>query len=111
LALLSFDEPPTAIFASNDDMAAATIAAAHRMGLDVPRQLSVCGFDDTASATNVWPELTTARQPVADMAREAVRLLVDSVFDPKARTPRHVRVDFSLVLRASDATLMAPRAR
>ncbi|WP_237741178.1 LacI family DNA-binding transcriptional regulator, partial [Novosphingobium sp. B-7] len=58
LALLSLDEPPTAIFASNDDMAAATVAAAHRMGLDVPRQLSVCGFDDTASATNVWPELT-----------------------------------------------------
>ncbi len=44
------------------------------------------------------------------MAREAVRLLVDSVFDPKARAPRHVRVDFSLVLRASDATLTAPRA-
>ena len=96
---------PTAIFASNDDMAAATVAAAHRLGIAVPQQLSVCGFDDTASATNVWPELTTVRQPVADMAREAVRLLVDAVADPQARTPKHVRVDFSLVARDSDVSL------
>ena len=70
---------PTAIFASNDDMAAATMAIAHRKGLDVPGDLSVAGFDDTPLATTVWPELTTVRQPIADMAREAVRLLVEQI--------------------------------
>jgi len=67
--------PPTAVFASNDDMAAAVVSVAHRRGLDVPRDVSVVGFDDTASATTVWPELTTIRQPVAAMAATAVELL------------------------------------
>src|SRR5258706_2121973 len=70
---------PTAIFASNDDMAAATTAGAHPPGLEVPGGLSVTGFDDTPLATTVWPELTTIRQPIAEMAREAVRLLVEPI--------------------------------
>ena len=47
---------PTAIFASNDDMAAAAVSVAHRRGLDVPGDLSIVGFDDTAPATKVWPD-------------------------------------------------------
>ncbi|HXC60130.1 MAG TPA: LacI family DNA-binding transcriptional regulator, partial [Steroidobacteraceae bacterium] len=74
--LLSLSEPPTAIFASNDDMAAATVAVAHRRGLAVPRDLTVCGFDDTAMATTIWPELTTVRQPIGEMSRAALELLV-----------------------------------
>jgi len=65
--LLARKKPATAIFASNDDMAAAAISVAHRRGLDVPRDLSVVGFDDTPTATTVWPELTTIRQPIAAM--------------------------------------------
>lgn len=74
--LLGRDERPTAIFASNDDMAAATVNVAHRSGLNVPGDLSVVGFDDTAPATIVWPELTTVRQPVAAMAEAALHLLL-----------------------------------
>jgi LacI family transcriptional regulator len=74
--LLSRPEPPTAIFASNDDMAAATISVAHRRGLDVPGDLSIVGFDDTALATSVWPELTTVKQPIAAMAEAALELLI-----------------------------------
>lgn len=74
-ALLDLAVPPTAIFASNDDMAAAAIAAAHRRRLDVPGQLSVCGFDDTPLATTILPTLSTVRQPVADMAQASVELL------------------------------------
>jgi LacI family transcriptional regulator len=74
--LLARDPRPTAIFASNDDMAAATVNVAHRAGLDVPGDLSVVGFDDTAPATTVWPELTTIRQPISDMAEAAVELLM-----------------------------------
>jgi LacI family transcriptional regulator len=77
--LLTRKNPPTAIFASNDDMAAAAVSVAHRRGLDVPRDLSVVGFDDTPTATTVWPELTTIRQPIAAMAGSAVELLLRSI--------------------------------
>ena len=77
--LLALRSPPTAIFASNDDMAAAVVSVAHRRGLDVPRDLSVVGFDDTSAATMVWPELTTIRQPVAAMADCAVDILLRSI--------------------------------
>lgn len=77
--LLALHQPPTAIFASNDDMAAAVVSVAHRRGLDVPRDLSVVGFDDTSAATTVWPELTTIRQPVAAMADSAIDILLRSI--------------------------------
>jgi len=76
--LLDVSPPPSAIFASNDDMAAAVVAVAHRRRLDVPDQLSVCGFDDTALATTISPELSTVRQPVADMAQAAVDMLTSA---------------------------------
>ncbi len=75
-ALLDRAERPTAIFASNDDMAAAAISVAHRRGMDVPGDLSVVGFDDTATALALWPPLTTVHQPVREMAASAVELLV-----------------------------------
>src|SRR3982751_5109059 len=74
--LLSRRQAPTAIFASNDDMAAAMVSLAHRRGFDVPKDLSIVGFDDTALATSVWPELTTVKQPIAAMAEAAVELLI-----------------------------------
>lgn len=77
--LLAQSPSPTAIVASNDDMAAATISVAHRKGLDVPRDLSVVGFDDTFAATTVWPELTTVHQPVADMADSAIDILLRTI--------------------------------
>jgi LacI family transcriptional regulator len=83
--LLARKRLPTAIFASNDDMAAAAISVAHRRGLDVPRDLSVVGFDDTPIATTVWPELTTVRQPIAAMAEAAIKLLLLKIRRPKDR--------------------------
>jgi LacI family transcriptional regulator len=77
--LLAIEPRPTAIFASNDDMAAAVVSVAHRRGLDVPRNLSVVGFDDTATATTVWPELTTIRQPISEMAEAALDLLIRKI--------------------------------
>jgi LacI family transcriptional regulator len=70
--LLKLAEPPTAIFASNDDMAAGAVSAAHRRGLDVPGDISVAGFDDTPILAAVWPSVTTIRQPVARMAGYAI---------------------------------------
>ena len=79
--LLDLQRPPTAIFASNDDMAAAAVSVAHRRGMDVPGDLSIVGFDDTAPATTLWPELTTVRQPVAAMAEAALDLLLRDLRD------------------------------
>jgi len=77
--LLAHARPPTAIFASNDDMGAAAISVAHRRGLDVPRDLSVVGFDDTSAATTVWPELSTIHQPIAAMADAAIDILLRTI--------------------------------
>jgi len=99
--------PPTAIFASNDDMAAAVISMARKFGLDLPGQLSVTGFDDAPVATMIWPELTTVRQPVAAMARIAADLIIR--LEPRRngwpeRIPRHL-LEHELVLRNSTARL------
>ena len=102
--LLDLPEPPTAIFASNDDMAAAVISVAHRRQLSIPGDLSVCGFDDTAMATTVWPELTTIRQPIAEMAREAARLLASAIrdgHDGRPAVPTLHRFQFELIVRGS----------
>ena len=104
--LLSADARPTAIFASNDDMAAAVLAMAAAKGLTVPSDISVAGFDDAPIASTVWPELTTIRQPLPDMAAEAVALLSNQVRAARSGEPapaRHVRVMLSLVERASTA--------
>ena len=108
--LLALSDPPTAIFASNDDMAAAAVAVAHRRGLDVPGDLTVCGFDDTTLSTAIWPELTTIHQPIADMARAAVELLVAAIRRPRGieGADRHQLLDYTLIRRQSDA---APRRR
>jgi LacI family transcriptional regulator len=85
--ILSRPERPTAIFASNDDMAAATISVAHRRGLDVPEDLSIVGFDDTALATSVWPELTTVKQPISAMAEAALELLITDLRRRRSGAP------------------------
>ncbi len=108
--LLDAGDPPTAIFAANDDMAAATVAVAHRRGFDVPGDLTVCGFDDTTLATAIWPELTTIHQPIADMSRKAVELLVATIRQGRsgADADRQHVLDYTLIRRQSDA---APKKR
>jgi LacI family transcriptional regulator len=104
--LLDQPDAPTAIFASNDDMAAAVVAVAHRRHLDVPADLTVCGFDDTAIASTIWPELTTIRQPIAEMARRSVQLLASELGggrSGKSAAPTNVTLDYTLVRRGSDA--------
>jgi len=92
-------------------MAAATVAVAHSQGLAVPSDLTVCGFDDTLMATTIWPELTTVRQPIDDMSRMALAMLVEAV---KARRTgqaipvRNECLEYTLVRRHSDT---APRRR
>ena len=75
--LLARKQPPTAIFAANDDMAVGVLRVAHRMRVDVPGQLSVAGFDDIALARMVHPTLTTVKQPLTEMAQRAAMALIE----------------------------------
>lgn len=75
--LLAVTPRPTAIFASNDEMAAGVLHAAREQGLSVPEDLSIVGFDDTAIAAHIWPPLTTVRWPIQAMARAAAIKLID----------------------------------
>lgn len=74
-ALLSLPNPPTAIFAANDETAAAVCMVAHKRGLSIPGDLSVVGFDDAPIASAVWPSLTTIAQPYLDMSRRVVQIV------------------------------------
>lgn len=101
--LLSGKVVPTAIFACNDDMASGAMSLAHRKGLDVPKDISVVGVDDT-SAASLWPALTTIRQPIFDIAATAVEVLTKTLSDIRSgREPesQNVVVPHLLVERES----------
>jgi LacI family transcriptional regulator len=98
-ALLSMADPPTAIFASNDDMAAGVLMAAHQRKLTVPAQLSVAGFDDAPVARFVWPRLTTVFQPAYDLAYSATDMLLQLLKMPKLE--RSLQFGYRLVCRES----------
>lgn len=104
--LLKLEPIPTAILASNDDMAAGVIATAHRHYLDVPGDLTVCGFDDTLLAQTIWPALTTIRQPIARMSSLAIELLESEIRRRRTGSApqcQHREMEFSLIQRQSDA--------
>ncbi|MES2303797.1 MAG: LacI family DNA-binding transcriptional regulator [Pseudomonadota bacterium] len=97
--LLAQTPRPTAIFAANDDSAAGVMVACSQAGLNVPRDVSVCGFDDSWVAKSVWPYLTTVCQPIEEMGRAAALLLL------RRDEPENVlhKLDFHLVVRDSTA--------
>ena len=98
-ALLALPQPPSAIFATNDDMALGVLTLAHQIGLRVPEDLSVVGFDDTPASLTSWPPLTTVRQPLEDMGRAVIDALANGPED----APEFL---FTLMERASSG----PRA-
>ncbi len=104
--LLDLPEPPTAIFAFNDNIAIGAIQAARARGVRVPDDLSIVGFDDVEYATIVTPSLTTVRQPLAEMGRTAVSLL-NRLLDGHGVETLHVELATRLVVRDSTAP---PRA-
>ncbi|EIL90720.1 MULTISPECIES: LacI family DNA-binding transcriptional regulator [Rhodanobacter] len=99
--LLALPRRPTAVFAADDDMAVGAIWAAAEAGVSIPRDISICGFDDTTIATQVWPPLTTVHQPVREMGRRATEELLRRVLNKGEATM--VEVDYQMRLRASTA--------
>ncbi|MDV6331622.1 LacI family DNA-binding transcriptional regulator [Asticcacaulis sp. 201] len=72
--LLGLKDRPTAIFACNDEMAAAACSVAHKMQLRLPEDIAIVGFDDAPISSSVWPTLTTVRQPYLEMARRSIQI-------------------------------------
>jgi DNA-binding LacI/PurR family transcriptional regulator len=102
--LLALAQPPTALFCYNDISAVGALLAARRRGLTVPGDLSVMGFDDLPLASYLNPALTTIRQPMRDMGRQAVGILFHLLDGGNAENSR--RVSGELIVRESTA---APR--
>jgi len=104
LRLLDMEEPPTAVFACNDLLAIGAIQGARERGLQLPQQLSVVGFDNTILATIIDPPLTTVAQPIQEIGRQAMDLLVQEIKGEKSMKQRVVLMP-ELVVRGSTAEL------
>ena len=99
-ALLDLRDPPTAVFAFNDNMAIGAVRAAQARGLHVPADLAVVGFDDSEQAATTTPALTTVRQPLADMGRMGVSLLLRLLDNRRAEALR-IELQTRLIVRDS----------
>jgi DNA-binding LacI/PurR family transcriptional regulator len=110
-ALLSRTRNFTALFAFNDIAAIGAIRALHEAGLQVPKDVSVVGFDDVVSAPFRIPSLTTIRQPLGEMGRLAAEFLLKRISNPNARYPKRVVMEPELVIRESTGRASSRHAR
>ncbi|MEI6438353.1 MAG: LacI family DNA-binding transcriptional regulator [Candidatus Omnitrophota bacterium] len=101
--LFSMKERPSAIFAQSDDMALEVMAVAFEMGIRIPEDVSIIGFDDSPQALYGPVGLTTVRQPVFEMAEKSVRILHDMI-SGKNETRSRLAMDPELVIRDSCAS-------
>jgi LacI family transcriptional regulator len=99
--LLALPDRPTAIFAANDLTALRAIEVATELGIDVPGELSVIGFDDIPEAWHSRPQLTTVRQPLQEMGAAAMTMLLDLIAGKEREA--HIRMDTELIVRDSCA--------
>ena len=102
--LLRLKSATTAIFASNDEMAAGVMTAAMKRNLIVPDDISIAGFDDSPTATMIWPQLTTVRQPIDEMSKIAISMLVSQLRDREVAS-RETKVEYQLIVRDSTSSL------
>jgi LacI family transcriptional regulator len=99
--MLRASERPTALFAANDAMAAGALRAAEALGLAVPGNVAVAGFDDSPIATLASPGLTTVRQPTAELARQAAAILIEAANAARPPAAALMRLPCQIIERAS----------
>jgi LacI family transcriptional regulator len=109
--LLSDPLDPSAIICANDDMAVGAMFSAHKMGLAIPQDISIVGFDDTPVSEIVWPPLTTVNQPLKTIGYRAASLLVDRITHPKPDQPVQTEIIAHKVVARDSACAPAPRSR
>lgn len=102
-SLFDLTPRPTAIFASNDEMAAGVLYAARLRGIAVPEELSIIGFDDTPVTTRVWPPLSTVRWPIVAMGRAAALKLIGTAIGEGADVNEPSMFSSTLIRRGSVA--------
>ena len=100
--LLQLPDPPTAVFAANDLSALSTLEVAAELGVDVPGQLSVVGFDNIPESAMAHPPLTTVQQPIRQMGHDAIAMLVGLIAGEEL-ADTHITLDTTHVLRRSTA--------
>lgn len=100
--LLSLPNPPSAIFASNDYMAAGIVKVANQKGISIPHDLTVTGFDNAPASRYIWPSLTTIKQPITEMAVEATRMLI-RIIRKKPLENLSMTIKDELIVRESSA--------
>jgi len=103
-SILDLTPRPTAVFASNDYMAAAVLKLATQRQLKVPDDISIAGFDNAPIARHIWPGLTTIAQPVEEMTQQAVNKLIEHIGDPQEQ-PYQVTLEARLITRESTAQI------
>lgn len=106
--LLALDPAVTAIFASNDDMAAGAMMLANRQGVKVPEELSIVGFDDSDIAENMWPMLTTVRQPLQQLGEVAALKLIETLGQSVPPVTPPTLLPHEVIIRQSTAKCRAP---
>ncbi|KPZ58104.1 putative HTH-type transcriptional repressor ExuR [Pseudoalteromonas sp. P1-13-1a] len=103
-SILDLSPRPTAVFASNDYMAAAVLKLATQRQLRVPDDISIAGFDNAPIARHIWPGLTTIAQPVEEMTKQAVTQLISHIAQPQEQ-PYQVTLESRLITRESTAAI------
>ncbi len=102
MSLISLDDRPTAIFCNNDEMAAGAMSAVFETGMNVPKDISIAGFDNIPLSKQVWPPLTTVDQPIAKIAKKATKHLV-ALLRGEELECLHCEIPTRLVIRKSTA--------
>jgi len=91
----------TAIFASNDAMAAGVMKAAHKAKINIPDKISLVGFDNSPTASQAWPSITTIGQPIKEMASYAAQILIDNISNKSEKKNVNKTFDSELIFRES----------
>ena len=102
LHLLSLPEPPSAVFAASDMLALGAMAGARELGLKIPEEISIAGFDDIDFAAYSYPPLTTVRVPAREMGEMAVSVLIDMI-EGREMKPRRIKLPTKIMIRESCA--------
>lgn len=100
MKLLNLRERPTAIFASTEPLAIGVLQGVREFGLDIPKDISIVGFDNTILAEMCYPQLTTVSQPIKEMGKKVIELLVEDIKEPK-KIKQRIVMSPELVIRGT----------
>ncbi len=99
--LAQLSRPPTAVFARNDFTAIGAMRAAHTLGMRVPDDMAIVGFDNIPLAAFTTPPLTTVAQPIREQGAAAARFLLDRITATESRASKKISMECKLIIRGS----------